>query len=292
MKINKKIITVVSLVFLWVGLLVFSKAVKKQQELRPKAGGGNASLSLFSSRTVNINEEFNLPVMLNTDGETVVAVDVVITFNPNHLELTDIIPHPESGSLEIFMPLDSNGNFKTQEVINKANSNGEIAFGTASYRWNTERVLNGFQGVMGPANPLAVLKFKPKVVNSGTAVNFSFTSGSTTDSNLVSGDSDILSQVTNSMIEITDTPDQSDCKPCPDGSFAPEETTSFNCDTNGNEEIDYGRWAKQYYDIKIRGESVPDDELYGDFNCDGDINGLDYGLWYKKWCPTAHTNCQ
>jgi hypothetical protein len=275
--------------FLIIGgsLFAASMLVKEDQNITKKASGGQGSLSLPAQRNVEVGNEFSLPVMLDTDGESITAVDVVINFNRSDLELTDISPRVKIGSLETFMPLDSGGSFRRQEVINKANSEGKIAFGAAAFRWNEEKVLGGFNGLMGQSNPLAILKFKPKRASQGTEINFNFTPGSTTDSNLVSGTADILSQVTNCRFSTG-----GNCKPCPDGSFEPKNTTSFNCKTNGSENIDYGMWAQQFYDIAVSGENVPPNELYGDYNCDGEVNVLDHQIWYVRWCPTEHSNCQ
>jgi len=81
------------------------------------------------------------------------------------------------------------------------------------------------------------------------------------------------------------------CKPCPDGSFASQNTSSFKCNTNGKENVDYGRWAQQYYAVVIERKQVPSNQLYGDYNCDGEINVSDHQIWYARWCPTEHSNC-
>ncbi len=200
-QINKPVLVAVVL-FLFASLVIASQLIKRRQELRRGAAGENSSLSLPSNKTVDVGEEFDLPVMVNTDSKSIIAVDVVINFDKNYLELVDVTPNPQTGSLETFMPLDSSGNFKSTDVVNQANSTGQIKFGSAAYRWNSEEVLNGFNGVLGLTNPLAVLKFKAVKEISSTGLNFQFTPGGTTDSNLVAEGEDILAGVSNSEIKI------------------------------------------------------------------------------------------
>ena len=214
---SKKSLLVFLLFFLVSGCgLVASLILTKERQIVEKraAGGQGAYLSLLPSLTVGNGQEFSLPVMLGTDGVEIIGVDVVLNFDKNYLELTNIIPGPEARPnpytppFGTYLPVDNNGNFNVQAVKNSANASGKIEIGAVAFNWANEQVTSGFNGTLNQANPLFTLKFKAKQ-GGQTSVNFSFTPGSTTDSNLVriNGDQvqDILSQVTNLSITITST---------------------------------------------------------------------------------------
>ena len=195
---------VVSFLLLVGGLVAAAILVQKKQLIEKKAAGENAGLELPSSLSIVVDEEFDIPVMLNTDGASIVGADIILNFDKNLLQLIDIIPHPENSSLKTFLPLDENGNFRKQEILNQANQSGKIEFGAVSFDWSGESILSGFNGTLGPTNPLTDLRFR--TLNIGqTSVSFDFTPGSTTDSNLVKETEavDILARITDLSLEIT-----------------------------------------------------------------------------------------
>ncbi len=204
---------ILSLGLLSLVLIITLTSIKKQQIVQKKAAGGaNASLSLPSSQTITVNQEFSVPVMLNTDGVEIIGADVVLNFDKNYLELTNVSTGPNS-PFGTHLPVDSNGNFAASTVKNNANSTGKIEIGAVAFNWASEQVTSGFNGVLGVNNPLFTLTFKAK--NTGqTSIGFGFSSGSTIDSNLVRINDDqvqdILSQVTNLSLNITSTTNTAD----------------------------------------------------------------------------------
>jgi hypothetical protein len=297
MNFDKQLIALVTLFFLGSSLFVVSMLVQERQDLRRSAATGNASLSLPSNRPIDAGSEFTLPVMVDTDSQSVIAVDVIINFDKNHLRLVDITPHIQSGSLETFMPLDSNGQFKVAEVISKANSEGKVSFGSAAFRWSTEEVLSGFNGVLGPTNPLATLRFEALAAASRTDVGFQFTDGETTDSNLVSGTDDILASTVNCQVHIfqispivptntpipTDTPILTptptptgglDCTPCIGGA----DKSSGDADCDGDVDmVDFEIWREEKFDHPQKDQQKPD--WQADFSCDGYVDMIDFEIW-------------
>lgn len=198
--------------------LVTSLILTKERQIVEKraAGGQGAYLSLLPSLTVGNGQEFSLPVMLGTDGVEIIGVDVVLNFDKNFLELTDVIPGPDprpntyTYPFGTYLPVDNNGNFNVQAVKNSANSSGKIEIGAVAFNWASEQATPGFNGTLDQTNPLFTLKFRTKLAGQ-TSVYFSpnpFTPGTTADSNLVriNGDQvqDILSQATNLSLTITE----------------------------------------------------------------------------------------
>jgi hypothetical protein len=76
------------------------------------------------------------------------------------------------------------------------------------------------------------------------------------------------------------------CKPCPDGSFANAGTTSYDCNTDGAQLTDFVRWKEQYVKAYYQNQQIPDDELYGDYNCSGNIDVGDIILWKENYLET------
>lgn len=76
------------------------------------------------------------------------------------------------------------------------------------------------------------------------------------------------------------------CKPCPDGSLAPMGTTSYSCDTDGKQLSDFNGWKQQYQKVFYNNETIEANEKYGDFNCDGKVDPLDFGLWKERYVTT------
>ncbi len=200
---SKVWLTVIPLFLILVGLFANLSLLGQRQTTEKQAAGESASLELPSSLKVNVGDEFNLPVMVNTGGETIAAAGVILEFDKEKLKLIDITPKPENSSLMTYIPTDTKGVFKNQEVLAQANQEGKLKFGAVAFDWQSNSKTTGFNGILGPANPLVLLRFK--TVNTGSvAVNFNFTPNLTTDSNLVreSDAADILSRVTNLSLEI------------------------------------------------------------------------------------------
>src|SRR5687767_14327074 len=59
--------------------------------LRSRAAGANATLTLPEQPiAVDQHTEFEVPIIVNTDGASVVGIDIDFTFHSNGLELVDV----------------------------------------------------------------------------------------------------------------------------------------------------------------------------------------------------------
>ena len=160
---------------------------------------GNGTIGLLPSVTGQPGSIIETPVMINTGGEATAGVDVVLNFNKDILELTDITVYPENSNnaFEQFLTADFNAIPQSPseiQLISQANNQGTVSLSAIT------NVFTSFNGVLGPNNPLARIKFKV-LTNSPTSVDFLFTPDSTTDTNMVSNDDrDLLKSVTNMLV--------------------------------------------------------------------------------------------
>ncbi len=238
------------------------------------------------------NAQFSVPVIVDTDqannGDPIRGVDVVINFDTTYLTLTDINPSAQvSTTLRTFAPVvtnDSKGTFDKATVISAANSSGAIKFGAATADWNisptpaptpTITITSPYSG----STTLAILTFTPKKLGS-TNVSFSFTLGSTTDSNLVSANSnsDVLAQVNNLSLTIanpTNTPVPSVTGTCPQG------------DINGDCHVTLADYSILFTNFGTTGPTpLPGTcplKSKGDINCDGKISLADYSILFANF---------
>ena len=144
------------------------------------AVAGAATLSVSpSSQTVNVGDIFSVIVNLDTQGASIDGVDLrYLNYNPSLLQIqaTQITP----GTL---MPM---------TLANSINTSlGRITFSQISAGGNK------YKG----SGTLATISFKALAVGSAN-LNFNFTLNNTTDSNVASGGSDILTAVVNGSYTI------------------------------------------------------------------------------------------
>jgi hypothetical protein len=101
-------------------------------------------------------------------------------------------------------------------------------------------------------------------------------------------------QPTDTPVPPTDTPIPTDtsapgCKPCPDGKANIGPVADFECDGSVGSLQDFdgagadgwGGYIDQYRRRLYGGEVIPDDEKYGDFNCDGRVSIDDLSVWWE-----------
>ncbi|MCL4366621.1 DUF5060 domain-containing protein, partial [Patescibacteria group bacterium] len=160
------------------GLLLFMVAGNSYQA--QAAGGANSSVTLPASVAVPPGQNFTVPVTINTDGVGIRGVDVILNFDTSKLSLVSITPTVSGTSLSTVIPVDSNGNFNSAQVITNANQNGTIEFGAIAFNWANSSVTSAFNGTAQIAN----LTFQSLATGSAS-VNFNYTPGATTDTNLV-----------------------------------------------------------------------------------------------------------
>lgn len=179
------------------GLYLISGAIN----LVKRAAAPTASLALTGSYSVNIGDEFTVPLNLNTDNNQIWGTDIRIIFDKDKLQLTALNPLARQNStLKTFAPIDSGNNFNSTSVLNTANSSGIIEFSAVTADLTNQTVTAPFSGTAA----LASLTFK--ALAGGTAnISFDYNSGSTTDSNIVPAGNDLtdlLGKVTNLSITI------------------------------------------------------------------------------------------
>jgi hypothetical protein len=89
---NKKILSILILVFLLLSLPVAIWLVKRQQEIRMRAAPATTLAVSPPSITQTVGDSLILQITINTETNSVVATDLDINFNPQVLEATDISP--------------------------------------------------------------------------------------------------------------------------------------------------------------------------------------------------------
>ncbi len=153
-----------------------------------------ATLSLSpSSGSNSVGNIFTVTILLNTQSQAVDGVDIrYLNYSPTLLEVQD--ENTSQAGVQI-----SAGTLFGNTVANSVDTtNGRISF---------SQVAAGGATYSNAANAtLATMRFK--VLTTGTApVTFSFTSGSTADTNVAAGGSDVLTSVTNGSYTLTVAPD-------------------------------------------------------------------------------------
>lgn len=161
-----------------------------------RATGEHASLTLSAEPTQEVEKAFEALIILNTDSRPIKQVDVVIDYDPDTLQLVDIIPIAKiTTSFKTFSPTYTDGSFAKEKVIAQSEKTRQIIF--------SARASEPFNG----ATQLAILRFKPVMVGA-TAVSFFFWPSSTSDTNILAapdGAFDLLtqsSQLVNASINI------------------------------------------------------------------------------------------
>ncbi len=150
-----------------------------------------ATLTLSpQSQTVAPNATFTVNINLNTGGSNIDGVDIFyLRFNPAILNVVD----SNASLLGIQIAPGSLMNVTTANSAN--NTNGTILFSQTAIGGTT------FNG----SGTLATITFR--AVNTGTStLNFDFTLGSTSDTNVASKGVDVLHSVTNGMYIVSGSP--------------------------------------------------------------------------------------
>lgn len=162
-----------------------------------------ATLSVSpSSQSVNVGDTFSVAVNLDTQGKQIDGVDLrYLNYNPSILELEDA--NTSASGVQI-VP----GSLMPMTLANSANTTlGKITF---------SQVAAGGNKYIG-SGTLATLTFK--AVSLGVAnITFNYTSGNTTDSNVASLGSDVLTAVINGSYTVNS----------PSASTPPPTTTATN----------------------------------------------------------------
>lgn len=150
-----------------------------------------ATLSLSpSTGSFAAGDTFEVKILLNTSGNTTSGTDAYVRFDPNSLQVVDANSSAEGTQI---LP----GSLYSQTSYNQVDtSTGKISFSGSKS--------GGSPGYKGTGT-LATITFSAVKQISTTPVTFDFTSGSTTDSNVIDQTSsdDVLTSVTDASYTVT-----------------------------------------------------------------------------------------
>lgn len=136
-----------------------------------------ATLSLSpAEKSISVNNQFTVNVLLDTEGANTDGTDAIITYNSTYLSVV-------SAAL---------GDLYDTDVTTNTTTAGKITLSAIASTGST------FSG----SGTFATITFK--AIKAGTAnISFAYTSGSTTDSNVTSNQTDVLDNIIGSTITIT-----------------------------------------------------------------------------------------
>ncbi len=194
MKITRKTWwAIFSFLLLLTALVTVSILVQQHQEIRKKAVNYSAALVLAGETQPVVGNNFDVNLILNPGGQSVVAADIILTFDKNLLQVMDIMPNLTT-NLKTFAPVLADGSFDKDTVIAQANQTGMLSFGALGFNWMADSATDPVETIV---NPLATIVFKA-LAEGSSKISFCFRStadascqetviqGSTPDTNVVS----------------------------------------------------------------------------------------------------------
>jgi len=282
-RFKKTISAIFGLAFLIAVIPLIVVSLQYRQELRKAAVGeleDLATLSLSASKTsIGVDETTTVSVYLNPGGLNIYALDVIIGFNEDYLNL-ESITEDTTTNFKAFLPLVTDTeNFDKARVKNCANSGGTadnctagtIEFGAAAYDFGQDDQADYDPydyPVTGNANiKIADLVFKGKATGT-SSLTFEFDASSETardetkDCNAVTVNrgSSIVDDVLLSAAPVSVAVTGGDC--------AWHSCGDFNCD----DEVKLADFGQFVYELK--GNDAPGYD--GDFNDDEQVNESDF----------------
>ena len=213
---RRRLFPFLSFGFLVLSLIVTTALVQVRQDIRKRAAEESHTaifkLSAVGKETNTFaarpGEVFGVVLSLEPNSERgVSAVDVVLEFDHNLLELEDVEPN-YGGNFKVFAPTAANGiDFDESAVIGAANTGGAlegvIRFGAVAYDFAAEELS---EPQILPISPLATLTFRVKDTERGGTAVIRFGEkgfievGSTEDSNA------LQHTISNDVVDILDAP--------------------------------------------------------------------------------------
>lgn len=181
---KKALFTLLISLLLLLSIPISVNLVQKKVLFGPEAAG-NATLDLSpNSGTSNVGVNFLVSILLNTQGTPAAATDVVIYYDSTKLEVQDADQNPSNG---VQITTGGSTMYKTWIGNNvdpcggTTNLPGKITLSGIAYNSNPPAAPDTpFNG----AGTFGIIEFKS--IQPGTAtVQFDFTSGSTTDCNVI-----------------------------------------------------------------------------------------------------------
>lgn len=201
----KRIFSLLFLTFLAVGGVISGLwGIKQRTEVRKKAAS-SPTLSFINlvpnNVSVSLQEEFPIKVTLATGERNVNNADLIINFDPQFLQVVNIIPGSGTNfPFKTFLPIDTNGNFDPSKAIKPQT----VEIGATTFDYKNSQINPPFNGTLGVTNPLMTIIFK--AINIGnTTLTFAFQPGATNDTNLVEAENanDILHSVNSTTVTIS-----------------------------------------------------------------------------------------
>jgi hypothetical protein len=116
---------VVLAVFLFslIGVLILTKQIQTPKIFLPKASVIGVSLSLIPTKiSLDPGNETAVDLLLNPDGESVSAIELVLNYDPSIIQITDIKPTtalPQALALDLSKP----GRASVILLVNPASTN-------------------------------------------------------------------------------------------------------------------------------------------------------------------------
>lgn len=309
------------LAFLALATFLTLTLTRQRQDLRQRAAADNGKFTFanLSPTSVNPGGTFTVSVNMNGGNQVVVGADVLVEFDEAKLTLTGITKNNQNTNpYKTYAPVNTNGDFDSQRVIQCANSGGTncpsgagvIEFGIVSFDW-AGNALTTPNANNSNLSPVTTLTFQVKNNAAGGQTTLSFKNNgisSTTDSNIVvnpaNGNPEDILQApgyNNSTVALTiggsGSPQPSASgSPLPSASPTPPPSggtcipaTTSNCrDTNGDEVLNI-------FDINPIGVNygaTSSSSVYSfqlDQNCDGVLNVFDInelGTRYAQYSCT------
>ncbi|MDQ5981902.1 MAG: hypothetical protein QG570_662 [Patescibacteria group bacterium] len=209
--------------------------------LIPNAPIGS-SLKLPEIYNATVNNEFTVPVTVNTNGTSVVAIDFNLNFPKEKLKLSRISPSVTLPTTLTFTP-------SWSQIVNTANQTGSLSFSVVTFD-TTKSALT--EPISSTSDLVIVnLVFTPLVV-SQAEVSWQYTFGSTLDSNVIAAGEtkDILNSVA-SMLVVT-----KDLTPTPTPTPTPAPTPVPTLLPGGTQEITNPSFESSLEGWSVSGASV------------------------------------
>lgn len=297
--LNKKLLILITALFLILAVFITVDQLKKQQETKSRAGGGNTSLILSpATDTKPIGETFNVPLILKNTIPNISGIDFTLQFDKDILELN--FEPSAIFNEQLINNLDSPTGVLHYAAVNTANNTNpgsEISLGNLLIRGKT----NGTGTVSFNNIQIVALGINEFLPNSNNSIGSFIIAESPTAGPLPTNTStpeiptSIPTESPTPTILPTSTPPPTETPvptqtPIPTDTPAPTpEPTSTSTpisdtpvptvtkkvgDANDDGKIDildFNNWRNEFLDITPGKTS--------DFNNDGAVSILDFNLW-------------
>lgn len=172
----KKILLIIGIIIVLTSVPVGVFLVKREQELRLRAAPATTLFLSPDTRSWNVGEIFNVNVNVNTGGNQITSVDLVLNFDPAILEVINIIPGT-------FLPSPT----EIQKNINNATGSITYSFYTTRENAKSGEGVLAVISLKGKAAGISALTFSPQTVISALQEDQNVLTGATGGTYTISG---------------------------------------------------------------------------------------------------------